>query len=82
MILDTLGEPFQGDYDVDRPHTAHVSKVKGALVEQEEDIELEIALAAMEQESDTDLEETDVQEMPLACTESRQLREGQRVNCD
>ena len=58
------------------------SHVKEALIEQEEDIELEIALAALEQEGDTDLEETDVQEMSLACKESRQLRGEQRVNCD
>ena len=45
-----------------------------ALIEQEEDIDLETALAALELESDTDLEETDVQEIPLAYKESRQLR--------
>ena len=82
MILDTLAEAIQDDYDVDGPHTAHVSQVKEALIEQEEDIELEIALAALEQEGDTDLEETDVQEMPLVCKESRQLRGERQVNCD
>ena len=82
VILDTLAEAFQGEYDVDGPHTAYVSQVKEALIEQEEDIELEIALAALEQEGDTDLEETDVQEMPLECKETRQLRGEQRVNCD
>ena len=64
MILDTLAEAFQGDYDVDESHTAYVSQAKEALIEQEEDIDLETALAALELESDTDLEE------------SRQLRES------
>ena len=67
MILDTFADACQDDYDVDGPHTAHVSQVKEALFEQEDDIKLEIALAALEQEGDTELEETDVQEMPLAC---------------
>ena len=81
MILYTLAEAFQDDYDVDGPHTAHVSQAKEALIEHEEDIELEIALAALEQEGDIDLEETDV-EMPLACKESRPLRGEQREKCD
>ena len=55
-------------------HTAHVSQAKEALIEQEEDIDLETALAASLPESDTDLEETDVQEIPQAYKESRQLR--------
>ena len=55
MILDTLAEAFQGEDDVDGSHT--VSLAKEALVEQEEDIDLETALAALELESDTDLEE-------------------------
>ena len=38
MILDTLAEAFQGEYDVDGSHTADVSQVKEALVEQEEDM--------------------------------------------
>ena len=74
MILDTLAEAFQGEYDVDGSHTAYVSQAKETLLEQEEDIDLEIALAALELESDTDQEETDVQEIPLAYKESRQLR--------
>ena len=37
MILDTLADAFQGEYDVDGSHTA----AKEALIEQEEDIELE-----------------------------------------
>ena len=59
-----------------------MSQLKEALIEQEEDIELETALAALEQEGDTDLEENDVQEMPLAYKESRQLRGEQRMSCD
>ena len=82
MILDTLAEAFQGEYDVDGSHTAFVSQTKEALIEQEEDIDLEAALAALELESDTDLEETDVQEIPLAYKESRQLRGEQRVSGD
>ena len=70
MILDTLAEALQDEYDVDGPHTAHVSQVKEALIEQDEDIELEIALAALEQEGDTDLEETDVQEIPQGSTQT------------
>ena len=46
--------------------TQPVSQVKEALIEQEEVIDLETALVALELESDTDLEETDVQEIPLA----------------
>ena len=76
MILGTLAEAFQDEYDVDGSHTAYVSQAKEALIEQEEDIDLESALAALELESNTDLEETDVQEIPLASyKESRQLRE-------
>ena len=56
MILNTLAEAFQGEYDVDGLHTAFA------------------ALAAFELESDTDLEETDVQEIPLAYKKPRQLR--------
>ena len=41
---------------------------------------METALAALAQESDTDLEETDVQEILLAYKDSRQLRGEQRVN--
>ena len=41
---------------------------------------METALAALAQESDIDLEETDVQEVLLAYKESRQLRGEQRVN--
>ena len=82
MILDRLAEAFQGENDVDGLHTAFVSEAKEALVEQEEDIDLETALAVLELESDTDLEETDVQEIPLAYRESRQLRGEHRVSCN
>ena len=82
MILDTLAEAFQGEYDVDGSHTAFFSQAKEALIEQEEDIDLETAPATLELESDTDLEETDVQEIPLAYKESRQLRREQGVSCD
>ena len=84
MILDTLAEAFQGEYDVSGSHTVCVSKAKEALVESEEqegDTDVETALAALAQESETDLEETDVQEVLLAHKESRQLRGEQRVNC-
>ena len=57
-------------------------QAKEALIEQEEDIDLETALAALELESDTNLEETDVQEIPLAYKEPRHLRGEQRVSCD
>ena len=84
MILDTLAEAFQGEHDVRGSHTVYVSQAKEALVkseEQEGDTDVETALAVLAQESDTDLEETDVQEILLACKESRQLRGEQRVNC-
>ena len=81
MILDALAEAFQDEYDVDGPHTAYVSQMKEALFEQEEDIDLETAIAALELESDTDLEETDVQEIRLAYKKPRQLRGEQRVSC-
>ena len=74
MILDALAEAFQGEYDVDGSHTTYALQAKEALIEQEEDIDLEGALAVLELESDTDLEETDVQEIPLSNKESRQLR--------
>ena len=82
MILDTLAEAFQGEYDVDESHTACVLQAKEALIKQEEDIDLETALAALELESDTDLEETDVQETPLAYKKTWQLRGEQRVSCE
>ena len=81
-ILDTLAEAFHGEYDVDGSDTECVSQAKEALIEQEEDIDLETALAALELESDTDLEESNVQEIPLAYKESRQLWGEYRVRCD
>ena len=74
MILYTLAEAFHGEYDVDGSHTAYALQAKEALIGQEEDIDLETALAALELESDTDLEGTDVQEIPLAYKKPRQLR--------
>ena len=59
---------------VEGSHTAYALLAKEALIEQEEDIDLETALPALELENDTDLEETDVQEIPLSNKESRQLR--------
>ena len=47
-----IGRSLSDEYDVDGPHTAYVSQVKEALIEQDEDIELEIALAALAQEGD------------------------------
>ena len=64
-------------------HTVHVSQAKeasGTAEEQEGDSDVETALAAMAGENDTDLEETDVQEILLAYKESRQLRGEQWVN--
>ena len=46
-MLDTLAEAFKGEYDVNGSHTAYVSQVKEALIEQEEDIDLETAPAAL-----------------------------------
>ena len=71
------------EHDVRGSHTVCVSQAKEALVkseEQERDTVVETALAALAQESDTDMEETDVQEIVLAYKESRQLQEEQRVN--
>ena len=84
MILDTLAEAFRGEHDVSGSHTAYALQAKEALVkseEQEGDRDVETALAALAQESDTDLEETGVQEIPVSYKESRQLRGEQRVNC-
>ena len=47
MILDTLAEAFQGEYDVDGSHTAYALQAKEALIEQEEDIDLESALVVI-----------------------------------
>ena len=71
------------EHDTRGPHTVCVSQAKGASVtaeEQEGYSDVETALAALARESDTDLEESDVQETLLAYKESRQLRGEQRVN--
>ena len=60
-----MAEAFQGEYDADGSYTACASQAKEALIEQEEDIDLETALAALELESDTDLEDTDVQDITV-----------------
>ena len=48
--------------------------------EQEGDTDVETALAAPNEDNDTNLEETDVQEVLLAYKESGQLRGEQRMN--
>ena len=75
MILGTLAEAFPGEYDVNGSHTVYFSKEARVKSEEQEGyVNVETTLAALEQESDTDLEETDVQETLLAYNESRQLR--------
>ena len=64
-------------------HTVYVSQAKEASVraeEQEGDIDGGNCLAALAEESDNDLGETDAQGMLLANKESLQLRGEQRVN--
>ena len=71
------------EHDTRGPHTDYVSQAKEASVtaeEQEGNSDAETALAALAGESDIDLEETDVQEILLACKESQLLRGEQRVN--
>ena len=71
------------EHDTRGPRAVYVSQAKGASVtaeEQEGDSDVETALAALDGESDFDLEETDVQEILLAYQEPRQLRGEQRVN--
>ena len=48
--------------------------------EQEGGTDVEAGLAALNEDNDTDLEETDIQDFLLAYKESRQLRGKQRVN--
>ena len=55
----------------------HKQKKQGL---QQRNTDVETALAALNEDNDTDLEETDVQEILLAYKESRQLRGEQRVN--
>ena len=71
------------EHDAHTSHTVYVSQAKEARAtadEQEGDTDVETALAARNEDDDTDLEETDVQEILLACKESRQLLGEQRVN--
>ena len=71
------------EHDARGSHTVYVSLTKETSVTAEEqvgDTDVETALAAVAEESDIDLEETDVQEILLANKESRQLRGEQRVN--
>ena len=62
---------------------SNVSQARAASAgsqEQEGDSDVETVLAALVGESDIDLEETNVQEILLACEVSRQLRGEQQVN--
>ena len=63
-----------------KEHDARAKEASVTAEEQEGDTDLKTALAAVAEESDIDLEETNVQEMLLAYKESRQLRGEQRVN--
>ena len=74
MILETLAEAFQGEYDVDGSHTACISHAKEALTEQQKTSTWKLRWRPWSCKSDTDLEETDVQEIPLANKQPRQLR--------
>ena len=72
------------EHDAHTSHAVYVSQAKGArtaMEEQEGDTDVETALAALNEDNDTDLEETDVQDILLAYKESRRLRGEQRVNC-
>ena len=63
--------------------TVCVSQAKeasAATEEQEGDTDVETALPALNEDNDTDLEQTDVQEILLAYRESRQMRGEQLVN--
>ena len=71
------------DHDAHTSHTVYGSQAKEASLtseEQEGDTDVETALAALNEDNGTDLEETDVQEILLAYKESRQLRGEQRVH--
>ena len=71
------------EHDAHKSHTVNVSQAKDARAakdEQEGDTDVETAPAALNEDNDTNLEETDVQEMLLAYKESRHLRGEQRVN--
>ena len=71
------------EHDAHMSHSVCVSQAKEASVtaeEQEGDTDVETALPALNEDNDTDLEETDVQQILLAYKESRQLRVEQRAN--
>ena len=59
---------------------SQANEARATAEEQEGDTDVETALAALNNDNDTDLEETDVQEILRAYKESRQLRGEQRVN--
>ena len=68
-----------------RAHVAHSlcdtgKKARVTAEEQKGDTDVETALAALNEDNDTDLEETDVQEILLAYKESRQLHGEQQVD--
>ena len=68
-----------------KSHTVHVLQAKEARTitedhDQDADIDVENALAALSEDVSIDLEETGVQEILLAYQESRQLRGEQRVH--
>ena len=75
MLMSFLRDPKEDD--TRGPHTVYMSQARAAgagLEEQEGDSDVETALAALAGEGDIDLEETNLQEILLACKESRQLR--------
>ena len=73
------------EHDSYESHTIYVSQTKEARAATEDHAQdgytdVENALAALNEDDSTDLEETDVQKILLAYKESRQLRGEQRVN--
>ena len=58
---------------------SQAKEARAVTEEQEGDADVELALAALNEDDGTDLEETQVQEILLAYEESRQLRGEQRV---
>ena len=82
MILDTLAEAFQGEYDVGGSHTACVSQANEALVkseEQEGDIYVETALAALELWSGVQAMESSALALRTRCrTATRAVRVRER----
>ena len=59
---------------------SQAKEARAVTEEKEVDTDVETALAALDADDDTDLEETDVQEVLLAYKESQQLSGEQRVN--